>query len=610
MMDPDLAWATYLLASWWGGELPAPADSTDPAAVVDRLRRNGVPLLTLAGDVRPAAAALLASEPFRAALELDRARMAGQQATFAEIAAAWRGAGIPALYVKALGPQPVFPYVSNNLDVLVPQAQQDRARKIVRDMGYVELRHIEEPNKFLLRRYHLGESAFDIHIHGRLEWHTEFVDSPAAFRAARPRDDDPALYPSAADGVLIALAHAVYENKALKLIELAKVIYAARVLHVDWNAVMAGANRRGWLPGLWFALTLCAGWEEQLYGTASLPADVRGAAAEGTPAWLRDTVAARVTGPARAPLALPFLQSKRLFYGKMLADPSVSTAVRAREIYTHTLYGTRVRLRLRSQRPLLIALDGIDGCGKSAQAELLARALTGAALRHRVVWTRGGSSTFMQPLLRMGKRLLRRGQAGGSVAGGSTDMAARERARAGIFVHPLVRRVWPWLVALELGTAYFVRVRWPLWRGEVVVAERYVLTALIEAAARLDNPAIAASVPGRLLRLLAPRPGAAYWLDLPPAVALARKGGDESVEFLAAQAAHAPALAAERRSRRIDATLPLDVVSDRIVTETLRAYEDAHRTVLNALFCANPRPLPADWRASTANSAEDEHGPA
>jgi len=179
-----------------------------------------------------------------------------------------------------------------------------------------------------------------------------------------------------------------------------------------------------------------------------------------------------------------------------------------------------------------------------------------------------------------------------------------------MFVHPLVRRVWPWLIALELGAVYLVRVRWPLWRGGVVVAERYVLTALIEAAARLDNPAIAASVPGRLLRLLAPRPGAAYWLDLPPAVALARKGGDESVEFLAAQAAHAPALAAERRSRRIDATLPLDVVSDRIVTETLRAYEDAHRTALNALFCANPRPLPADWRASTANSAEDEHGPA
>jgi hypothetical protein len=120
------------------------------------------------------------------------------------------------------------------------------------------------------------------------------VRRPAAFAP----DCDPGALPLGfADGVLIALAHAVYENKALKLVELAKVIYAARVLRVDWSAVMAGASHRGWLPGLWFALALCTAWEEQLYGTASLPADVRAAAEQGMPAWLRDTMAARVEGP-------------------------------------------------------------------------------------------------------------------------------------------------------------------------------------------------------------------------------------------------------------------------------------------------------------------------
>ena len=54
----------------------------------------------------------------------------------------------------------------------------------------------------------------------------------------------------------------------------------------------------------------------------------------------------------------------------------------------HTVYGTRLRLHMRSQRPLLVVLDGIDGCGKSAQAELLAQALENSVVRHRVVWTR------------------------------------------------------------------------------------------------------------------------------------------------------------------------------------------------------------------------------
>ena len=36
----------------------------------------------------------------------------------------------------------------------------------------------------------------------------------------------------------------------------------------------------------------------------------------------------------------------------------------------------------------------------------------------------------------------------------------------------------------------------------------------------------------------------------------------------------------------------------------------AYNYLDRAVYRANPRPLPADWRASTANSAEDEHGPA
>ncbi len=189
-----------------------------------------------------------------------------------------------------MGPGPTFPYVSNNLDVLVPQARQDEARTIVRGMDFVELRHIEEPNKFLFRRFHLGESAFDLHIHGRLEWHTEFVDSRAVWQRAVPPADFPggsneaplALVPAPEDALLIALAHAAYENKAYKLIELAKFIYAGRVLGVDWDRVAYGAQRRGWLEGLWAILASLDHWEQQLYGTQaeaghSLPPEVRAA---------------------------------------------------------------------------------------------------------------------------------------------------------------------------------------------------------------------------------------------------------------------------------------------------------------------------------------------
>ncbi len=605
-VDPALAWAAYLLASWWKpDDAPAPGAEVDPGAIVRVLRRNGVPLLTLADDPRPAATALLRTPPFAAALAEDRASRARQQAAFAPIVASWRAAGIPALFVKAMGPAPTFPYVSSNLDVGVPQVQQNAARKIVRDLGYVELRHIEEPNKFLLRRYHLGASAFDLHIHGRLEWHTEFLDTPAVWQRSRYAPDcDLARVPAAEDGILIALAHAVYENKALKLIELAKVIYAARRLDVDWERVADGARRRAWLPGLWLALALCARWEQQLYGIVSLPETVRACAEQGLPPRLRSYADTLCAGEARAPVRISFVQSKRLFYAKMLADPTLTASERAREVWVHTAYGVHLRLRLRSQRPMLVALDGIDGCGKSAQAELLAHALEISALRHRVVWTRGGSSAALQPIIHLGKRLMGRGSGvTGQGSGGNATLprspspaeAARERERAGLFRHPLARTAWPWLIALELGWSYQWRVRWPLLRGYVVVADRYALSALTDLEVRLDQPDIARSPAGRLLRWLAPRPRHTFWFDVPPDVALARKEGEESADLLLRQAESIRALAAETGATRLDAIAPLDALSDRTVAQVLTGYFNRHHTVLNILFCANPKPLPPEW---------------
>jgi thymidylate kinase len=274
----------------------------------------------------------------------------------------------------------------------------------------------------------------------------------------------------------------------------------------------------------------------------------------------------------------------------MLTDPSMTPAARARDVWSHTLYGTRVRLRLRSQRAHLIALDGIDGSGKSAQAELLATALEGAALRHRIVWTRGGSSRLLQPVLKLGKVLLRRSAAISEPepARGTEDL---ERARAALFRRPLVRAAWPWLVALELIPTYAAKIGWPLLRGEIVIADRYVLSALVEMAARLERPGIARSLPGLLLRKLSASPRRTIWFETPVDLALARKGGDESREFLAEQLASSRAVLQDVAAETVDAEQPLDVISDQLVTDFLGEVEDQHHTLLNGLFCANPRPL-------------------
>jgi thymidylate kinase len=145
------------------------------------------------------------------------------------------------------------------------------------------------------------------------------------------------------------------------------------------------------------------------------------------------------------------------------------------------------------------------------------------------------------------------------------------------------------------------RVRLPLLRGEIVVADRYLVSALVELAARLERDDPRPLLAVRLLRALAPRPDRAYWLETPAEVALARKDGQESLDFLARQARVGMILAPALGAQRIDARQPAEQISDALITELLTEYEDRHRTALNALFCANPGPLPPD--APRAESA-------
>ena len=179
------------------------------------------------------------------------------------------------------------------------------------------------------------------------------------------------------------------------------------------------------------------------------------------------------------------------------------------------------------------------------------------------------------------------------------QLGLAEAERTEHFRHPLARALWPWLIALELGLAYQWRVRWSLLHGDVVVTDRYVLSALTDLGVRLGQPDIGRLPAGQLLRWLAPRPRHSFWLDVPPTLALARKNGQESFDVLRKQAQYAPILAAELGATRLDATAPLGDLSDRLVTDVLRSYFDAHHTVLNAFFFANPQRLPKDWQERT-----------
>jgi len=241
---------------------------------------------------------------------------------------------------------------------------------------------------------------------------------------------------------------------------------------------------------------------------------------------------------------------------------------------------------------MLVSVSGVDGSGKSTQAKAVQHAFDQCAIKTRCVWSRGGSSSLAAGMIRLGKRMAGVKTDSSQLAGRSGDEVGKEHAREQLFRRPLARRLWPWLILVDLTWSYLRRVRLPLWRGRVVVCDRYVPDALAEMGGRLKNERIADTLTGRLLRWLNPRSRKAYYLELDPDAARNRQPAElqqGTLELAERQFAVYNRLLERNDFHAVDGDLAPESISDRIVYETLTDYFDHYRTLINGLLLSNPK---------------------
>ena len=195
------------------------------------------------------------------------------------------------------------------------------------------------------------------------------------------------------------------------------------------------------------------------------------------------------------------------------------------------------------QRPRIVTFSGLDGAGKTSQAEALARALTALGYRAEIEWTR--ITHERAALDRVGlpaKQLLpRRG--------------------------PALTWLWTFVVSWANGRSQRRAARGH--PGAVVIHDRYTLDSAAHlrakyGAARRFRPQVA------LVRWLSPRPVAAYFLDVDAATAHARKPEKYTVERLAEIAdlyrEECPRLGVQR----LDGSRPADDIAAHVAREVWR----------------------------------------
>jgi thymidylate kinase len=559
------------------------AGSVDGSELARWFRRNKYPLMGLAYLTRHWLQGDLA---FAEALLAEREWYDTQRREYGIAFDAWRREGIECLMIKSAGNYPSFPHTSDNIDILFRSEQAGAARDVLRRSGYVEVRNVEEPRKFLFRRFHGGRCVSAIHVHEQIAWFVGFLNDEEVWERKRPAADDPQVnVPSPEDAILINLAHACYENKVLRLNDVVRVRHALESAgrELDWVYIERTAEARGWPEGLAFMLLVYAWVADSLFGDALIPSAMRDRlewrAAEYQPA-LRRLEAIRANTVLDLPLDLSYPFCKRLYYRKILADPKRSARERLRDVAVTLIWGIKLKSKVRPQAGMLVSVSGPDGSGKTEHARALVDALQLCELKAHYFWSRGGSTGLIGALHHLRARL--RPGTSPPVAG---DAISRRRTRLS---NPLVRVAWSWAVAADQLTTYYLRAWLPSRLGRIVVCDRYAYDTAVEMDASLPPDARWSRMAISALTRLAPRPRLAYLLDVAPETARARKPDEPWHAHLDDERRSYLDLAQGYTLRVLSTEGSFARSNDPLIQETFAAYMADFETWANALFYANP----------------------
>jgi len=187
----------------------------------------------------------------------------------------------------------------------------------------------------------------------------------------------------------------------------------------------------------------------------------------------------------------------------------------------------------RPRRPRVIALSGIDGSGKSSQAELLRGALERLGFEAAVEWTPFGQNAWLDHLAVPVKKLLRRTRRYAAAEPRETGLertagtALRER-------NATVNYVWSAVVTFANGLAQLQTIARHSRHGRVVIYDRYALDSAVQLRFRYGTNG-KFSLQRWLIGLLAPKPVASFYLDIPAETSIARKDDRWTLADLEAQ---------------------------------------------------------------------------
>ena len=212
------------------------------------------------------------------------------------------------------------------------------------------------------------------------------------------------------------------------------------------------------------------------------------------------------------------------------------------------------------KRSHLIVLTGIDGSGKTTQAQLLVATLKHAGIHVTYVWTRW-EQILVKPLTRKWKSNLKKDT-------GYSDGRAKEnkQKKQQLLSNPFFRWVWLGLFFVDYGLQILVKVRLRLLRKGLLISDRMFYDSLIDQVINLGNNTewLLDNLDSPWMKIVFPTPDMVLYIDCPEDIAFSRKDDAPDIEYLADRRELYKYLAEKYRWFCIDGTLPVNEIASQI----------------------------------------------
>lgn len=579
----------YLFAAWLADPSRNPNvipeydfGNSSPDVILTLFKHNKVGLAFLSKKWWGSCPEFFESPQFKQAYDAECSVLTNLRNEYAEVKRGFLSQGIEDILIKSVGS---IPYTSDNLDVLVKRERKPLAESILRDLGYVELKNVEEPYKTLFRKFDRGKSTSVIHLHDKVAWINPFMDETFLWKRYRNSPVDDLIHiASREDSILILTAHWFYEDKEIKLSDIMKISSCFKEQPLDWNYMTDAAKNMGWLNGLYLGMIVHSLIEKKLYGETLLQNNHLEEAKTALPKWIRIYLK---KGIYSMQLSIPFKLSKLfckfLHYVKTLKDNSIGPLTKLVQIYSVTnaaffqLLKAKWNLNLRYQPPMLIAFSGVDGSGKTTYAETLCDILTTCEIKNHYVWSRVASSSFIKPFSKTAK-IFHSLKKENRISKQAENYAESEARRKDLFAKsPILRMLGLFILLLEMLWQYSLKVTLPLSCKKVVICDRYIYDTLVDILTRygMNFENTDGTLFAKILTILTPKPDIAYLLHIPLKDACSRKDVDtEEIGFLKKQIALYHEMVPVFNLHEMDSNDSMSIpdISDKMINEVLISF--------------------------------------